>query len=155
MFTTKVYPFDELSDDAKETAIECLSEINVDYEWWDSIFDDAAQVGIKIEEFDIDRSAFCHGIIEDIEETVNLIVESHGDMCETYKTAKAFIDAIPRNEDATDDDYNDIDNEFRLSILEDYRIIFQKEYEYLTSEEAIIETIKANEYEFTADGKLY
>jgi hypothetical protein len=30
-----------------------------------------------------------------------------------------------------------------------------KNYEYLTSEEAIIETIKANEYEFTADGKLY
>ena len=30
----------------------------------------------------------------------------------------------------------------------------EKEYEYLTSEEAIQETIEANEYEFTEDGEL-
>jgi len=33
--------------------------------------------------------------------------------------------------------------------------MLQKEYEYETSEEAIVETIKANEYEFTEDGNLY
>ena len=31
----------------------------------------------------------------------------------------------------------------------------QEEYEYLTSEEAIIETIEANEYEFTEEGEIY
>jgi len=31
----------------------------------------------------------------------------------------------------------------------------EKEYEYLSSEKVIIETIEANEYEFTEDGKLY
>jgi hypothetical protein len=30
----------------------------------------------------------------------------------------------------------------------------EKEYEYLTSDESIIETIHANEYEFTEDGKI-
>ena len=45
--------------------------------------------------------------------------------------------------------------EFRRSILEDYRIILQTEFEYLTSEEAIVEIIEANEYEFTADGHIY
>jgi predicted transcriptional regulator len=32
--------------------------------------------------------------------------------------------------------------------------MLQKEYEYLTSEEAIIETIEANEYEFTEKGEM-
>jgi hypothetical protein len=31
----------------------------------------------------------------------------------------------------------------------------EKQHDYLTSKEAIIETIEANEYEFTAEGKLY
>ena len=31
----------------------------------------------------------------------------------------------------------------------------EKEYNYLTSEKAIIETIEANDYEFTEDGKIY
>jgi hypothetical protein len=35
-----------------------------------------------------------------------------------------------------------------------YRAL-ETEYDYLTSEEAIIETIEANEYEFTEDGELY
>ena len=38
------------------------------------------------------------------------------------------------------------------------RILYKKlndEYDYLNSDEAIIEHIKANNYEFTEDGKLY
>lgn len=35
-----------------------------------------------------------------------------------------------------------------------YRTL-EQEYEYLTSKEAIIETIRANDYDFTVDGKLY
>ncbi len=47
------------------------------------------------------------------------------------------------------------EDEFLKELLEDYRIILQKEYEYQTSEEAIIGTIEANEYEFTQDGKMF
>ena len=72
-----------------------------------------------------------------------------------------YSDGIKTDEVAEDKDYdfdNDcdiLDDEFRVSILEDYRIMLQKQYEYLCSEEAIIETIEANDYEFTEDGKLY
>ena len=31
----------------------------------------------------------------------------------------------------------------------------ENEYAYQTSEDAILETIKANDYEFTSDGKLF
>ena len=32
---TVVYDFDELSDEAKQKAINNLSDINVDYGWWE------------------------------------------------------------------------------------------------------------------------
>ena len=58
-------------------------------------------------------------------------------------------------------DYQDVtesQEEYIKTTLRDFmRWIYrqlEKEYEYLTSEEAIIESIKANEYEFTEDGKL-
>jgi hypothetical protein len=33
--------------------------------------------------------------------------------------------------------------------------MLRQEYEYLTSEGAIIETIEANEYEFTEEGRMF
>ena len=170
--TTKVYSFAELSESAKENAIQELSDINTDYEWWDSEYEDAANVGIKITGFDLGRGSFCRGSIDDVEETANKIIAEHGESCETYKTAANYLkdrrilvekysDGTKTDEVAEDNDYDfdqecdDLDDEFKKSILEDYRIMLQKQYEYLCSEEAIIETIEANEYEFTEDGKLY
>lgn len=142
---TKVYPLNELTEDARQKAIDGLADINVSYEWWDCTYEDAANVGIKLTEFDIGRGNYCHGAIDDTVRTAEKILQEHGVSCESYKTAKAYL-ASSEN--------GDIDNEFRLSILEDYRIMLQKEYEYQTSEEAIVETIEANEYEFTEDGRI-
>ena len=170
--TTKVYSFVELSELAKENAIQELSDINTDYEWWDGEYMDAENVGIKITEFDIGRGSFCRGSIDDVEETANKIIAEHGDMCETYQTAanylkdrgelvKKYSDGIKTDEAAEDNEYDfdqecdELDAEFEKSILEDYRIMLEKQYEYLCSDEAIIETIEANEYDFTEDGKLY
>lgn len=169
---TKVYPFDELSDDAKEKAVEGLWDINIFYgDWWECTFEDATQVKLKLTEFELDRGSYCRGeFIEDAKDTADAIVENHGKTCETRKTAEEFIvdsaklymkypvkldeDSDDYNEIGRDDDQEDLDREFLRAILEDYRIILQKDYEYLASEDAIIETIKANEYEFTEDGEL-
>lgn len=169
--TTKVYPFNELTDEAKQEAYGQIWDINVNYEWWESTYEDAANVGIKITEFDIDRGAYCKGDFTlDAEEVANRIIEDHGKSCETWNTANEFIAVFEQgkkdHESADDYDpdyelfvksdyYGEIVVEFKRFILEDYRIMLQHEYEYLTSEEAIVETIEANEYEFTADGKLY
>ena len=45
-------------------------------------------------------------------------------------------------------------DELRIDACQEIYSALQKEYEYLTGDEAIIETIEANEYDFTADGKL-
>ncbi len=43
---------------------------------------------------------------------------------------------------------------FLKSILEDYSTILQNECEYLMSDEAVTETIQANQYTFTESGKM-
>jgi hypothetical protein len=155
---TTVYPFDELSEDAKEKAVQGLYDINLFSDWWENTFEDAKNVGITITEFDIDRGSYCLGSFDiDAVETAKKIHKEHGKDCETFKTAAEFLAEYHTylaedNEDCEDADY--IRQEFRLSILEDYRIMLQKGYEYLASEEQIIESIKANDYEFTKDGKL-
>ena len=58
------------------------------------------------------------------------------------------------NEYDFDNDCGELDAEFTKSIFEDYRILLQKECEYLNSDEAIIETIEANDYYFTKDGSI-
>jgi hypothetical protein len=177
--TTDVYTFEELSEESKEKAIENLWDINLNYDWWEFTYDDAENVGIKITGFDIDRGAYCTGkFLWSVFTVATEITNNHGNMCETYKTAKSFleereilqakIDKI--NETEADNEETEIDNsnsvydleneieeledEFTKSILEDYRIMLQKEYEYQSSREAIIETIEVNEYEFTVDGEL-
>lgn len=150
---TKVYPFDELSEDAKEKAIENLASINVDYDWWECTLEDAKNIGIKITELELDRGSYCRGTVDDAIDTARAILKEHGNTCETWQTAKDFHDAVAKSEEDTED-YESLCEEFTYSILEDYRIILQKEYEYLMSEAAIIETIKINEYEFTENGQL-
>jgi hypothetical protein len=165
---TKVYKFDELSDEAKEKAIEKLSDINVDYEWWNGVYMDAENIGLKIDEFDIDRGSYAHGNFTlSANEVAQNILNDHGENCETYKTAENFMkewqpifdsymDSLSPDYESqeSEDKLNDLESEFLKSLLEDYRIMLSHEYDYLTSAEAIRETIEANEYEFTEDGKL-
>lgn len=177
---TKVYRFKELSEEAQEKVMEKLYDINVDYDWWENVYEDAATIGVKIKEFDLDRGAYCKGQFTESElDAANAILENHGKDCETYKDAYEFVWDLAATEndyygqqreesakEGTDFvlDYDDFDadyecpellEDFRQAIFEDYRIMLQHGYDYLTSEEAVRETIDANGYEFTEDGKLY
>lgn len=155
----KLYKFSELNEDAKQKAIEHLWDINVDSEhWYSGIMDDAENIGLKIT--DSDEQYVKGEFTLAANEVAANIFRDHGETCETYKTAQSFMaewqpifDKYMDTEDG-EDKLMDIEDEFRKSLCEDYRIMFSKEYEYMTSKQAIIETIEANEYEFTKDGKL-
>jgi hypothetical protein len=166
----KLYSFNELSEDAKEKAINELYDINLFYEWWDSIYEDAKNIDIKITGFDIDRGRYCK--IENLNDwhtIADKIMQEHGENCETYKIAESFlkerdeiIDTAIRDEDGDFEDENEIDNlldnlesDFKNDISEEYLSMLRKGYDYLSSPEAIIETIEANDYEFTENGKRY
>ena len=175
--TINLYQFSELSDEAKEKAIEKFRDINVDYNWWDMTYEDAKNVNFYILGFDLDSRCFVKGqFIVSAPDTAELIKVSHGNECETFDTAKDFLTKLneltssirshkkssclyisykeENIEDVNEDDIEELENDFLQSLCEDYRIILTKEYEYLTSEEAIIGTIEANEYDFLEDGSL-
>lgn len=167
--TYKVYKFDELTEKQKEKVLERYADINVDYDWWDFIYEDAANIGLEITAFDIDRGQSCEGkFLASGEESAHKIEKDHGEKSETYKTATDYLerrdacvnnaerdaDGELVNEYALDEALDKLDAEFLHDLLEDYRMLLQEEYEYKTSREAIIETIKANDYDFTEDGKI-
>ena len=151
----KIYTFDELPENIKQKAIEKLWDINVDYEWWEFIYEDAANVGIKITGFDTGRGNDITGdFIWYAIDVCKAILLEHGKNTETYKTASTFLPELKKE---WEEDYGgeEAAEEFKRAILEDYLAMLRSEYEYFTSEERIIETIQANEYEFTEDGEIY
>jgi hypothetical protein len=167
--TIEIYSFAELSEEAKEKAIQQFSDLNLYDDWWDCIYEDAEEIGLKITEFDIDRNRYAKGdLYYTCREVAQKIMDNHGELCDTYILAKSFMqdwstqeEAFNNDPDNEDDDFedsseaDDLCEEFERALLEEYSCILEKEYEYRHSEAAIIETIEANEYEFTKNGKLY
>lgn len=156
---TTVYEFNELSDNAKEKAREWYREGALNYDWWESMFEDAANIGLKITSFDLDRNRHAKGQFTENAQTVAAnVMQHHGDKCETFKTAAQFvIDRAKINMAADDADcqIETLEAEFERSLLEDYSILLQHEYEYLLSDESVDESITANGYTFTEAGKRY
>ena len=169
---TQVYKFAELSEDAKEMAVSLLSDINVRDEWWDSVYEDAARIGLHIEGFGLDRSRHAVGsFVLAADDVARAILSEHGDVCDTWALATAFLSSrdelVQRYSDGVntsvvaegneydfDNELDELEAEFLSDLLEEYSLMLQRECEYLQSDEVIIETIEANEYEFTESGKL-
>lgn len=149
----EIFKFNELTDSQKEKALDNLFNINVDDDfWWSHIYEDAAEIKCTLESFDIDRGSYCKLNIDCASTTINTILQTHGENCETYAIASKYKDFI-LNEHGEIDEFHE--REFKKELQEEYLAILRREYEYLTSKEAIIETIESNDYEFTNDGKLY
>ena len=158
---TKVYTFDELPEEAKEKArswyLEAASSDLGQWEY-DDIKLDAENVGLKIEYGDFIGSA---------PECAEKILSEHGKDCETYKTAKEYLEEkamigdrpSETVEDADDskweDETGESDQTFLTSLLEDYRIMYEKNMEYRQSNEAVDDDIRANEYTFTGEGERF
>ena len=164
----KLYKFSELSETAKENAIKNCSDINVSHDWWDGVYEDAENIGLKITSFDLDRNRYANGeFLLSACEVAQNILNKHGEECNTFKTAEKFINGQPVfNEymDESSEKYEsresedilmELENDFLNEILEDYSITLQNECEHLESDEAIVNTIEANDYDFTENGKRY
>jgi len=170
--TRNVYKFDELSEQAKRYALDSLIDINTGFDWWEYVYKDAESIGLKITGFDLDRNRHAKGefLLSATEVAAN-IMRDHGDTCSTFATATDFLDrhaelmeAYIREEADVDGSSEELrtaedaliecEDDFLDSILEDYLIILQKEYEHLESDEAVIDTIEANGYEFLENGEL-
>jgi hypothetical protein len=145
-FTTEhtVYNFDELSDEAKQKALEKLYDINVEFDWWDMTYEDTLQFGIDICGFDLYRQECDIKLTKDMQEVCKLLMAEWGKEHNLYQLAKKWQFKHGEDNEA----------EFVRELEQEYLSHLQDDYDYLTSDEAIIETINANEYEFNEDGSL-
>lgn len=148
--TYTVYKFDELSEKAKERALDEFRQDSTQGEWaWDSTQEDAIQAGLKLA--GTHRNRMEGDFIKSALACASFIIENHGKKCETYKTAKAYIKDLKSKNDFCREE---AESSFLRDILEDYRIMSEKNQEYAYSDESIIETIEANDYDFLENGKL-
>lgn len=168
---TETYKYAELSEKAKDHVLSNLGDINVDFEWWDTFYDGYEDLGIRIAEFNEYRAEI--RLLYDAEIVAANIIAAHPkpDTEELKKnpnykppeildTAETFLSAfraltLDEDGDYNEDEYDESEIDFTYSLSENARIGLRQEYEYLTSEASILNTIKANEYDFTVEGNLF
>jgi len=154
---TKVYSFDELSDKAQARALDYCREFQVDHDWWESMYDDAEEIGLTIASFDFHRGNIA-GTLDDMPSTISRILAYHGPDCATFSDAQDCIYALSKmilseEGEIDEEDYDSIRDEFRRALLESYLVKLRREYEYLTSDKSVSEMIQANKYEFDESGR--
>lgn len=162
--TTKVYSFNELSEKAQEKVLDKFAYILVEHDWYEHIYEDAANIGLKITEFDTNKYIIKGNLITDIKQVIRAIKENHGEQCDTYILAHdcgIYINTEIENpaknltNEEKENEMEEITAEFEKDLLECYLSMLNKEYDYLTSKECLIEMIKSNEYEFTENGEIF
>lgn len=152
---TIVYEYDELSEEAKEKAREWCAKGIADYDWWDCVYYDAKEVGIEITGFDLYRYEITGKLLDDAVTVAEKIIKEHGPETETAITARAFLKDYALIPNANEDAKEEAVEDFTHDILEDYRIILQREYDGMFDREYLEDAIRANEYTFKEDGKRF
>ena len=177
--TVTVYSFAELSDDAKERAINAFRDVNVEYNWWTDTYDmirtAGKLLGLDIGQIHFDTDSYCtfDASYEYVRGAVKAVRNEFPWVDDLCKVAKDLQDLQRRHfyslsctvtggrsanryecfrfcEDYECEDLGDIIDDFAHWAW----VLLRDEYEWLVSDDAVREMIEANEYEFTEEGKL-
>lgn len=138
---TEVFTFEELSEEAKQNAIELNAGFNVEYDWWDCTFDDAKNIGLEIEAFDAHRMTISGALSESVYDVCILIAADHDESCDTHKLATGYIEEYAKCKQQfndsleVDDDLDfldseeleDLEHEFLHDLLQEYLVILKKD----------------------------
>lgn len=178
---TKVYKYNELPKEVQNKVLENLYDINTDYDWFDmTVSEDFPaklhEIGLSGSKFyfslDRDNYIYCDDLgIEDIKKLLKTIkVDLRSKEAKSIIENGLIVDkqhygmGIAKNYIqlgySVIDTAKSLDIENKLQALlestfDEFKSILSKEYDYLTSEEAIIDTIEANDYDFTIDGTIF
>ena len=157
----KVYKFDELDEQTKEKVIENYRYINVeDTFWYDWIKEDFNRLGLEIKEFDLGRRNYVKIYIENFEDTSNYIIEEFGDSVLIKQTAKNYLKELKeivsnfKEDEDIDREFETLDENYQHEFEADILSYLRANYEHDISDEAVIDTIEANDYDFTTEGKI-
>ena len=173
-----VYSFDELSEAAQERALNAFRCSNVEFNWWEDTFGTIRTAGklLGLEIGDIHFDAYLYCIFDANYEyargAAKAVRNEFPQDTKLHDVARKLQDLQKRHfyslscavtEGRTTNRYSCFrfgeDYECDLGdIIDDFarwaQILLRDEYEWLTSDEEVKETIEANGYEFTEEGKL-
>ena len=177
--TVKAYRFAELSDEAKERALNDLRMVDVDGDWYENVYYTIRAagelLGLEIGGIHFDIGSYCifdahYRYVRGAVKAARKEFSWADDLCNVAQKLqtlqKQHFYSLSCNV-ASQRDTNsyrcfrfgeDYECEDLGDILDDFahwaRILLRDEYEWLISDAAIREMIEANEYEFTEAGKL-
>lgn len=158
----KVYKFEELDKQTKEKVIDNYRYINVEDTFWhECIKEDFSTLGLEIQAFDLDRGNYAKIYIDNFEDTSKNIIEEFGDSVLIKQTAKNYLDEFNKiqanfkEDEDIEREVEILDEEYQKEYSEDILSYLRLNYEWEITNEAVIDTIKANDYDFTTNGKIY
>lgn len=161
--TIKLYKFEELSETAQQKALERYYDININHEWWDWLLAKFESYGLRVSEFDTYRRSIDGELTDSLIFTCEQILSNYdgGEIWSVANHYKKEFDKLQKSLTGSErdiyetEDYEAMEHEFKKELLEDVLAMLQKEEDHLSSEEAIIDTLEANDYDFTEDGTIY
>lgn len=154
-----LYKFDELSDKAKEFAVQDNIHILTDFGsyWYETLIWQLKDVGISAGGFDLERREINVDFYEDLNDVCTNVVKDFkgseiAEMCANYlKSVEAQV-AL----DETDDDMlEDMEMVFIYDLKCELLNMFQREYDYLTDADVIADYLLGNEFDFDINGKIH
>jgi|14_taG_2_1085336.scaffolds.fasta_scaffold88885_2 hypothetical protein len=157
--TIKLYDFDELSKEVQKKVLNEHRDMNTDFDWWSCTYDNVKEsLDYEVEGFNLDRGACVEGgIMTSAEHTANLILEHYGEAHELYSLAQDILkryEKIDQGSENADNENEKLEEYLNNELSEHLLKHLREEYNYLTSDEGIIDAIKANEYTFESNGKM-
>ena len=158
----KVYKFEELDEQTKEKVIDNYRTINVeDTFWYEWIKEDFNRLGLEIQEFDLGRRNYIKIYIDNFKDTSESILQEFGDSVGVKQTAKNYLDQYNKilsnfkEDEDIERELEILDDQYEKEYSEDILSYLRSNYEQDISDEAVIDTIEANDYDFTTEGKIY
>jgi len=148
----KAYEFSELNKKAKDKILCDFIDINTNYDWWDIVYDEFNYLGLKVNSFDIYRQTIDIEFKNDIKDFCNNVINNWHDtdlvnICDDYLANENNTNKELDSKSTINESY------YKRLIADEVLTTLANEYYYQTSNEAIIETIEANDYLFTENGK--
>lgn len=165
---TRIYYYEELDGFAQRKALAHFSDINLDHDWYQPTFETWNEMGVSIKSFDLYRKHIELDLMYSFEDTAISIVSYFGEDHDGYKFAQDFL-MYKKKLDKTyensfdefgecqeyDDELEDACDLFYADLKESIYTWLEAEWDYLQSEEAVEESIIANEIEFTKEGRVF
>lgn len=93
--TVNLYSLSELSEESQKRALSDLSDINIQDEWWDFMYEDAKRMGLQITAFDLSyRQSISGEILSTHEHVASSILNEYAIGSPIWTIAKTFIDIL-------------------------------------------------------------